>query len=427
MFFLSDRKKIEREVTPYDFMELTPLKQKCSVGIGNTHAQNTFSPKHSKEVPEISKYKGYDLRALIDWFDCTFDTDFYNLDFVLTLLFKYFDLPFFSPLVEKEEKETIWQFNIKQEKGYGKSISFGDIAIFYDDYGNIDKGIKLSLSGNGCREAELLFRNDYTWFDFLKEIYSFHVNITRIDLAIDDFHGYFDIGHLIEIANEGYMVSKFKVYEPRGKRLTVDGSSLGHSLYLGSPKSRLFIRFYEKGKEQKDFNGIWNRTELQLRNERAAFAVDEIIKDRGKHLGEYAMGILNNYVRFCDKDKVWSVNKTTGELKKDRNRSRWKCYDWWLDFLHGVEKIKLSEELPKSNIETKKRWVFDKVSKSLAMLALADNDNNYKTQLFKNIMYNGIGKINEKDLKLIEKYREDKKRAANKYKQPDDNIIDFDV
>lgn len=394
-------------ISPYDFME---FEQKCMRGMGNTHAVNTLSVKRkTKDLDE-----DVSIRSLIDWFDCTFNQDYYNVDFVLTLLYKYLDLPYYSSLEDKEkENETYWQFNIKQEKGYGKSISYGDIGIFYDDYGNVDKGIKLSISGNGCREFELLLRRGYTWKDFLQEVKNCQTNITRIDLAIDDFKGYFSVGHLKTIALNGYMRSKFRVFEPKGKHLTKDGSSLGHSLYLGSPKSRLFIRFYDKAKEQKHYDGVWNRTELQLRNERAEITVETIV-DSENHIGAYAMGILKNYVTFCDKDKIWSYNKKKDTWKKDSNKARWKAYDWWNDFLQGVEKIQLSTELPKNNIERKRHWINDKVSKSLAMLGIAYQEDELSLDWLKNVMLHGASKLEDKDYKVIEKYKEDKKRAHEK-------------
>ena len=61
--------------------------------------------------------------------------------------------------------------------GYNSSLRYGNIWIFYfydaDERGN--HNITLQLSGHGCREMELMFKNTgFTWQKWLSHVFSFH-------------------------------------------------------------------------------------------------------------------------------------------------------------------------------------------------------------------------------------------------------------
>ena len=93
----------------------------------------------------------------------------------------------------------------------------------------------------------------------------------------------------------------------------------GHMLYLGSKRSEAYFCLYEKDYEQMIRYGIplseaevKNRFEIRLKNERAYLAAKDIIA--GGNLMQTAFSIINNYVRFVDRDEAkpharWPINR----------------------------------------------------------------------------------------------------------------------
>jgi len=113
----------------------------------------------------------------------------------------------------------------------------------------------ISISGSGCP----FIGDAKTLADALERI---RANITRVDLAFDDFHAeYLDIGWLINLAREGF----FDYQGTRRTRRLVDdlGSLTGRSLYVGR-KGQKELCIYEKGKQLQSFNSVWVRAEVRL-------------------------------------------------------------------------------------------------------------------------------------------------------------------
>lgn len=82
--------------------------------------------------------------------------------------------------------------------GYPNCIYFGGISICYG--GREDMGVCCSMSGKGCRTFETYGNGNYkSLFDVILENYSEDVdkrkmNLTRLDVAYDDFEGILEIG-----------------------------------------------------------------------------------------------------------------------------------------------------------------------------------------------------------------------------------------
>ena len=82
---------------------------------------------------------------------------------------------------------------------------------------------------------------------------------------------------------------------------------MGHTLYLGSLKSDVNFCIYEKDNEQYVKLGtpleeadIINRFEIRLRNERAYYAVRDLLTYYDAE--QTAFSIINQYVRFVDEE-----------------------------------------------------------------------------------------------------------------------------
>ncbi|HIY53317.1 MAG TPA: replication initiation factor domain-containing protein [Candidatus Agathobaculum merdavium] len=106
----------------------------------------------------------------------------------------------------------------------------------------------------------------------------------------------------------------------------------GHTLYLGSKRSEAYFCLYEKDYEQMVRYGIplceaevKNRFEIRLKSERAYLAAKDIIA--GGDLMQTAFSIINNYVRFVDRDKT-------------KPHARWPINGDWAQFI-GTHRSKL--------------------------------------------------------------------------------------
>lgn len=327
--------------------------------IGNTGAQNTYP---------------YGLRSLVDWVSATFSAQT-------------------PPEMVCEKIGLPYGLFVQMDRGalgYRKQLRFGHISIYYD--GNPGMGVHLEMSGQGCREYESLSR---VGWDYLFELILQHGHFTRLDVAIDDFDGYFTVGQVIDHVRKGLCTSKFKKGKAIESYHISDGSGAGKTLYFGSPQSRIKIRFYDKlleriaaGKEIEEDLTFWNRVEVELRNERADQMADEII--RSEYLGETIMGVLKNYIGF----------KVKGT---DSNKSRWPDAKWWQEFVGDVEKLKLSKVAPDRTVTRIKNWIDRQTPRSLALLFRAMGDDYYYLQ---QLIEKGLEQLTDQDEAIINAYKE---------------------
>lgn len=250
---------------------------------------------------------------------------------------------------------------------YGYSYSFESYKGVKVLFGGTESmGIHFIFSGKGCRYIENL--RGFNWHNFINNIKNNYVyNITRLDLAIDDLKGYFSIDRLKEKIKKGELLSKFKksVFIE-----TVDistGKSEGHTIYYGKASSMLQIRMYEKHHELthqgiKHDIKFWNRTEIQLRDDRAYNMFNIISTNNNSVYTKEIKEVLNNYIRFV-------VAGT------DTNKSRWKTYSKWQKFINVIDKLTLTNnDVERSVLEDTYDWINKQTSTSLAMLHSADID-----------------------------------------------------
>jgi phage replication initiation protein len=294
--------------------------------------------------------------------------------------------------------------------GYKSHMRFGHIAIYYD--GRPDMGIHIEMSGQGCREFERYTKKD--WSQFFALLLNFDVNFTRLDLAIDDFKGYFTIEQVIQKIKRGHISSRFKEARRHDSWKIATGENTGMTVYFGDSSSRLQVRFYDKfkervskGKEMQDGVTFWNRVECQLRKERAMSAA-VILAHEHYNTGQLVMGILQNYIRFLVPGK-------------DSNKSRWKTCKWWEDYLHGVEKLKLTQVAPDATIERSKSWFENQVSATFAMLLEAYD---YDEDLILEFLRHGMMKMTDKHKDMIKRFREENEKMVEDLEEKRNKIKD---
>ena len=109
--------------------------------------------------------------------------------------------------------------------GYEKGIAGHEVVAIFDNIkvlkptGNAQyQGFQILMSGKGCRNYEnFLQLNEETWFDFLNRVCQYHINVPRIDLAIDDRKTVFEYSRFDCTDKRG--ITFFKVTGDRFSRL----------------------------------------------------------------------------------------------------------------------------------------------------------------------------------------------------------------
>ena len=328
------------------------------------------------------------LTSCVDWFSCTFHEEDSVRDIIRILGF--------------QGNEFEFKNMPRGNYGYNNIVNFNGIKIMYN--GREGMGIHVEMSGAACRVFEKY--SNLEWVDLFRRVTKHervYANITRLDLAIDDTKGYFRIPTLIKYLKAGHVTSLFKSVKRISNIMIKTGEEKGYTLYFGRPDSRIQVRFYEKnieqvmkGKEIPEDCTIWNRTEIQARDERAhAFAT--LLATTNLNLGQIVAGTLRNYISFRRAGYV------KGKQSLDSNKSRWDLAPFWIKFLGDAEKVKLTTKPIPASIERKYTWVDKSVKKTLAMLAFAfPEDSDY---MLKNFIQEGYEKIEDEDWDLIKEFR----------------------
>lgn len=322
----------------------------------------------------------------------------FNPEAPLFLLFDYVRIRF-PTLDIRHIIKDILKLNIKymlhEDFGfysYTEHYYLGDIFVFTSV--DEEKGVLLELKGKGCRQFEsYLVAQERSWYDFLMDALVEGGVMKRLDLAINDRTGILDIPELTDKCNREECVSVFRSFKSYAsgeliKKLEQDKAGMGHTLYIGSLKSEVYFCCYEKNYEQYAKLGIpvteapiKNRFEIRLKNERAYYAVRDLLTHYDAE--RTAFSIINRYIRFVD-------------MEEDKRREDWKHNDRWAWFIgKGREPLKLTTQPEPYTLSRTLNWIARQVAPTLKMLKKIDAGNN--TDYLKNI---------EQHAKLTEKHEQ---------------------
>lgn len=248
---------------------------------------------------------------LIDWFSFTSKID--CLDTIKRLL-------------GLDDPSIIFQ-ELGGMHGYKDRLYFEGISIHYNgsDKMNLKDTVWVEMSGQGCRAFEQ-YSSHKDWRFILSLLLADldSYNITRCDIAYDDWSGLLDISLLKREAEKHNIVTKFRDYG-------VDMSFVNNdiTLYFGSKKSDVLFRCYNKAAERGKEDEIrhWIRFEMQLRDAYALKFLQEFYKS--DDLGHTFSGVLKHYLRFVKPSR------------SDSNKARWCTRPWWQRFVENAESISL--------------------------------------------------------------------------------------
>lgn len=292
-------------------------------------------------MDELQKVRQPENCIIIDWL--TFSCVGYGFD----------DL---KKILGLESRE--WRFEKGSRLQYAGRWVSGHISIHVskdipDDFKDIvngrNSGACVEMSGQGCREFESFGCGDWAFLMFwlwqcISDPYQ-QFNITRLDLAYDDFTGVLDIS---KIANQAWNME----FTSRLERCSVisdmskqDENVRGISVTHGSKSSNTFFRIYDKRVERGRFDlQHWVRWEIQFRGVAALGALEYCFTDLQENsgLGVFFAGLVKNYVQYR-------------ERSEDTNKRRWALSPWYESFIGDVEAIsvwsKKDVEYNKSRME----------------------------------------------------------------------------
>ena len=294
----------------------------------------------------------------------------------LKALIDYVGVTFKNVQVEQVIKEILKldiSFFIDNDYGffnYRRSYRFDNILILHN--GEDDSkgmGVHVQMTGAGCRQLDCYLKTQKRkWKDFFKDCFELDpdCNFSRLDVSIDDTKVYFKIPKLLKKIKSGELVSRFKYSYGFEKLKNGDGVNVGTTIYIGSPTSDIRFRFYEKNYEQAfkqkvevEEIGDWNRYEIQIRNENATKCASVLA--RSENVIYIIKSILNNYVRFVNKD----INDLT-------HKHRWKTWRNWSKFIEDSGKLTLYIKPEPKTFEETYRWLLKQTSNSLKTIEIID-------------------------------------------------------
>lgn len=277
----------------------------------------------------IEEFVGKKNRLLIDWFSFTLKFDFEPLQEYVKL-YRRKNFTFSDELIDES---TLIMVDFVRDflklpidchfehshgsHGYNDKIYFNGINVNYNPSSE-NMGIWFEFSGKGCRAFDEF--SGLTLQDLISYVVAFTeiklANITRLDMAYDDFTGIFDIDTIFFKVFNGEYRSKTNL-----RSFSCEYSDKGKTVYVGSNKSNVLVRFYDKAAEQKLVDVHWVRCEIQFRNSHALGYCKLIDCDAGALFRT----IVDRYVTFLEPSKT------------DSNKSRWAVSPFWSEFLDDVE------------------------------------------------------------------------------------------
>lgn len=257
--------------------------------------------------------------------------------------------------------------------GYLDRYSLDMIKVYESSQDDL-RGTLIELSGQGCRQFEAYLNyQKRSWFDFLSDCLAHYGNVTRIDLAINDYKEAISLKRLLNKMRKGEYRSKFKSTSYHGGIKCSDDNKkhdTGITLYFGSMQSDFYMCFYQKNYQlahQKHVRpqeiNIKNRYELRFMGKRAQNMVKQVLEsdeqEKDQLLLNTVFGYIKSYIIFLKPSK-----------KSKRN---WDVYPPWEVFLGDVGSIKFVTEPQEMTFEKIRAWLTYQVMPTLKALKIIDN------------------------------------------------------
>ena len=306
-------------------------------------------------------------------------------DYELHVHLDYLRLTFFDSSLETVMnrivgiEKTYFTYSEKELFGFDGIWQSGMIRIYASS--DLNQGIMLELSGQGLAEMESWLQElDETftlneWLAmitdpdyYLKEGLFSRYNCSRLDIAIDEMYkptGNYDLHDLkYKKDHKSGKLIETKLRSSQDIESFWNDKPLGLTIYFGSPQGNFLVRMYEKAREiakreNRDLDdvlsdyGIVNRYEMQIRENYAISAFDELAKSG--RLDKFAINLLLSKIEVFD-EEVTESGDTAYPYSKD-----------FYNIFGKYEKVKINGKKVETSIERSMKWVITQVAGTLAL------------------------------------------------------------
>ena len=283
----------------------------------------------------------------------------------------------FSVKCDDEEPITTLDENILSLLGYDFSEEFSDeisgknfynrgatignyVNVFWNDYTDKENPVRRNSSATmnvvftGQGSTDLAIRNNNDWLKIFTILTTYktedkpkdkpRVNITRIDIAYDDFDELVKFDDIEKKLKKGHYRSSKRSYNIV-KTSDQNGQRLGETIYIGNARTasgsrgNVYARFYDKLAQYRE------------KSQLVTTDVREYWKETGKESWQryeisYSKGYTNSIVEaFLNGESIDKIFKTSlrnlleilTPRGKDTNKNRWYKTRWWEEFLQYDE------------------------------------------------------------------------------------------
>lgn len=256
--------------------------------------------------------------------------------------------------------------DISGKNFYNRGASLGNyVNVYWNDYTdtknpvrkNSSKTMNVVYTGQGS--TDLALRNDNDWVKIFSILTTYEpknkpkskieaevkpaVNITRIDIALDDYDELVKFDDIEQKLKKGHYRSSKRSYNIV-KTSDQNGQKLGETIYIGNARTasgsrgNVYARMYDKLAQYREKNQlvmsdvrehwektgkeVWQRYEISYSKNYTNSIVEDILK--GESIDKIFKGSLRNLLEIL--------------TPRGKNKNRWYKTKWWEDFLQYDER-----------------------------------------------------------------------------------------
>lgn len=205
----------------------------------------------------------------------------------------------------------------------------------------IRRNVAVSMSGGGCRTFENFSKLGNKCWDLLLSLIVSKpddYNITRIDVAYDDFNEILDLKYIASQAELWHddlrpeldpIISFFR----QGENRKGTGCNRAFTVYFGAQRrSNCYMRVYDKQVEKRT-EYSWIRWEVSLSKDNAFNFVSQYV-DSDQSIGYLFSSLVYSYIKFID------------PALSDRHNGDFVFQEWYLDFIGQATEISIASKYP---------------------------------------------------------------------------------
>ena len=266
--------------------------------------------------------------------------------------------------------------------GYKKSLlhTYG-IRIYFD--GREDMGTHVRFTGNSVS----WYTKHFDTFRIFKVVISSLGKFTRIDIALNLYKHSFTIEFLESKISDGLISSQWRSVTEYKQR-DMQCNLTGHTLYLGSRTSNVFLRFYDKYLESKDENWKnFERLEIEYKSDSAN--IIGTLAHNGDDIRDLFFGTLYKYL------KVFAY-------EQGKNKARWPPCSIYNSMYNNKRELQLTYPEVEMTLDQVKE-TFRRQSSSIAHVLDVCGQADYMI----NVMDAAENRLKSKHKRIIQRYYEE--------------------